>query len=190
MKIRGVEFSVKKILCLCLYYGFATYLPDSYSGYIGKFCNAIRVFLCKRIFKKCGNIRTINRKVNFGSGRNIEMGDYSGIGANTQIPSDTIIGKNVVLSRNCFVLHRNHRYERTDIPINDQGYKQNLQTVIEDDCWIGMNTLFTPGRHVHKGTIVAMGSVLTKNFPEYSVVGGNPAKFIKSRLNEKDNSNI
>ena len=33
-----------------------------------------------------------------------------------------------------------------------------------------------------KGSIVAMGSVLTKDFPEYSVVGGNPAKLIKSRL--------
>ncbi len=38
MKIKGVEFSVKKILCLCVYYGFATYLPDSYSGYIDNKC--------------------------------------------------------------------------------------------------------------------------------------------------------
>ena len=186
MKIRGVNISVKKILYLCLYYGFATYLPDSYSAYIGKYCNGIRVFLCKRIFKKCGKIRTINRRVNFGSGRNIEIGDESGIGANTKIPPETIIGNNVILSRNCFILRANHKYERTDIPINDQGMKNILQTVIEDDCWIGMNTLLTPGRHVRKGTIVAMGSVLTKNFPEYSIVGGNPAKFIKSRLNDKE----
>lgn len=185
MKIKGVEFSVKKFFCLCLYYAFAIYLPDSYSAYIGKYSNAIRIFLCKRIFKKCGNIRTINRRVIFGSGRNIEMGDESGIGANTEIPSDTIIGNNVILSRRCFILHANHKYERTDIPINDQGTKIALQTIIEDDCWIGMNTLFTPGRHVSKGTIVAMGSVLTKDFPEYSIVGGNPAKLIKSRLNEK-----
>ena len=39
MKIKGVEFSVKKILCLCVYYGFATYLPDSYSGYNDNKCN-------------------------------------------------------------------------------------------------------------------------------------------------------
>lgn len=54
-------------------------------------------------------------------------------------------------------------------------------TVIEDDCWIGMNTLMTPGRHISKGTIIGMGSILTKDFPPYSVVGGNPAKLIKSR---------
>ncbi|MBR5596007.1 MAG: acyltransferase [Lachnospiraceae bacterium] len=114
------------------------------------------------------------------------MGDESGIGANTQIPSDTIIGKNVMLSRKCFILDRNHRFDRVDIPINDQGFKEAKQTIIEDDCWVGMNTLFTPGRRVRKGTIIAMGSVVTKDFPEYSIVGGNPAKLIKSRLNEEN----
>ena len=45
-----------------------------------------------------------------------------------------------------------------------------------------MNSLLTPGRHIRKGTIVAMGSVLTRDYPEYSIVGGNPAKLIKSRI--------
>lgn len=182
MKLKGVNFSVKKLVCLMLYYGFATYLPDSYSGVFGKLSNRLRVFLCKRIFKKCGKIRTINRKVSFASGRNIEIGDDSGIGANTTLPSNTIIGSNVILSRRCFILNRNHSFDRTDIPIIEQGFKEMKQTVIEDDCWIGMNSLLTPGRWVKKGTIVAMGSVLTKDFPEYSIVGGNPAKLIKSRL--------
>lgn len=109
------------------------------------------------------------------------MGDESGIGADCNIPADTIIGNNVMISRNVFVLNRNHQYDRTDIPINDQGFREPKQTVIEDDVWIGLRTILTPGRHVKRGTIVAMGSVLTKDFPEYSVVGGNPAKLIKSR---------
>lgn len=189
MKLKGVDFPIKKIICLALYYGIATFLPDSYSNVFGKISNKFRVALCKRIFKKCGSIRTINRKVSFGSGRNIEIGDDSGIGANTQLPSNTIIGKNVMLSRRCFILNRNHRFDRVDIPINDQGFKEALQTIIEDDCWVGMNTLFTPGRRVRKGSIIAMGSVLTKDFPEYSIVGGNPAKLIKSRLNEENRNN-
>ena len=40
----------------------------------------------------------------------------------------------------------------------------------------------TPGRRVRKGSIIAAGSVLTKDFPEYSIVGGNPARLIKSRI--------
>lgn len=181
MKIKGVKISLSQIIALSLYYGLAYYLPDSYSFFCGGVSNRFRVFLCKRIFLKCGNIRTINRRVNFASGRNIEMGDNSGIGANTQIPSDTIIGKNVMLSRRCFILDRNHEFSRIDIPINNQGFKERRRTVIEDDCWIGLNSILTPGRHVNRGTIVAMGSVLTKDFPEFSIVGGNPAKFLKSR---------
>ena len=186
VKITKVKISFKQLICLALYYGIATHLPDSYSLFGGKISNYIRVFLCKRIFKKCGKIRTNNRKVVFGSGRNIEMGDNSGIGANTEIPSDTIIGKNVMLSRRCFVLHRNHEFSRIDIPIIKQGFKETKKLIIEDDCWIGLNSILTPGRHVSKGTIVGMGSVLTKDFPEYSIVGGNPAKLIKSRLTQAE----
>ena len=179
---KRASLPIKNLFCLALYYGIATYLPDSYSSFGGKIANKIRIALCKHIFLKCGSIRTINRKVCFGSGKNVVIGDGSGIGADTTIPSDIIIGSNVILSRKCFVLHRNHKYESTDVPIVDQGFKEIKQTIIEDDCWIGMNTLMTPGRYVSKGSIVAMGSVLTKDFPEYSIVGGNPAKFIKSRL--------
>ena len=172
--------SIKKLFCLALYYGFAYYLPNSY-GFFGKFPNKLRVFLCKRIFKECGNIATINRKVNFGSGQRIVMGDNSGIGANTELPSDTIIGHDTIVSRNIYILARNHRHDRVDIPIKKQGYDPDKQTIIGNDCWIGMNSLLTPGRKVEDGTIVAMGSVLTKDFPAYSIVGGAPAKLIKMR---------
>ena len=182
MVINNKHFSIGQLLCLALYYGVAYYLTNSYAKISGKPSNKLRCFLCKRIFKKCGKIRTINRKVDFGSGHEIEMGNDSGIGANTQIPSDTIIGNNVILSRNVFILNRNHRFDRIDIPINDQGCYPTKQTIIEDDCWIGLRCILTPGRHVKKGTIVGMGAVLTKDFPEYSIVGGNPAKIIRSRI--------
>lgn len=41
--------------------------------------------------------------------------------------------------------------------------------------------LLQMGRHVYKGTIIALGCVLTKDFPEYSIVGGVPSKLIKKR---------
>lgn len=45
-----------------------------------------------------------------------------------------------------------------------------------------MNTIMTPGRYVSRGTIVGMGSVVTKNYPPYSIIGGAPAKLIRNRL--------
>ena len=159
--------NVKRYLCLFLYYSFAQYLPNSYSTLkiVGKTSNWIRVQLCKQIFKKCGKIETINRKVNFGSGSNIEIGDGSGIGEGAHLPANTIIGNNVMLSRNTFILDRNHRFDRVDIPIVKQGFLPAKQTIIEDDCWIGLRCILTPGRHVSRGTIVGMGSVLTKDYP-------------------------
>lgn len=170
-----------RMFWLAIYYGIAYWLPNSYMPVLGKVANWIRVCCVHHIFARCGRIRTVNRKVYFHRGAYIEMGDNSGIGADCDIPEDLVIGNNVMISRNVFILNRNHRYDRIDIPINDQGYYDAKKTIIEDDVWIGLRSILTPGRHVRKGSIVAMGSVLTKDFPEYSVVGGNPAKLIKSR---------
>lgn len=86
---------------------------------------------------------------------------------------------------NCVILPHNHNFNRTDIPMCHQGLAPKLQTRIEDDVWIGRDVLMTPGRVIKKGSIIAGGCVLCKNFPEYSVVGGNPSKLIKSRIDEK-----
>ena len=137
----------------------------------------------KHIFKKCGKNVNVERYANFGSGRNIEIGDNSGLGINCCIPSNTIIGKNVMMGPNCYILPHNHAFERTDIPMIEQGNTPKLQTIIEDDVWIGRNVTMTPGRILKKGSIIGACAVLTKDFPEYSIVAGNPAKFIKSRKN-------
>ena len=175
--------NILRYFFLAFYYGFAYWLPNSYLPVVGKICNWIRVRCVHHIFAKCGHIRTINRKVNFHRGVFVEMGDESGIGADVDIPEDIIIGNHVMISRNVFILNRNHRYDKLEIPINDQGFYEAKQTVIEDDVWIGLRCILTPGRTVRKGSIIAMGSVLTKDFPEYSVVGGNPAKLLKTRTN-------
>ena len=180
MNYRGVEFSFHQAICLFLYYRFAFYLPAT-----GKYCNIGGIFrraFCKRIFKECGNNVNIERKAVFGSGKNVCIGDNSGIGLNACIPSNTIIGANVMMGPNCHILARHHRFDRTDIPMRQQGYTDNKQTIIEDDVWIGRDVLMMPGRIIKKGSIIGGGCVLTKDFPEYSIVGGNPSKLIRSRL--------
>lgn len=65
------------------------------------------------------------------------------------------------------------------------GHCGKKQTIIEDDAWIGRDVTMTPGRTIKKGSIIAACTMLTKDFPEYSIVGGNPSKLIKSRKNDK-----
>lgn len=58
-------------------------------------------------------------------------------------------------------------------------------TIIDDDCWIGLRVIMAPGHHIGKGSILSAGSVVTKDVEPYSIVGGNPAKLIKNRKNER-----
>lgn len=180
MKLKGKEFKVKKLVCLLLYYCFAQYLPKSNT--FGNIGGNVRYFLCKRIFKKCGKHVNIERKAHFASGIDIEIGNYSGIGINAHIPNGTIIGDYVMMGPNCFILDINH--ETTDItkPMCQQGMTHKKITRIGNDVWIGRDVHITSGRTIADGSIIAMASVLTKDFPPYSIVGGNPAKLIKSRI--------
>lgn len=131
MKIKGRNISILSIICLSLYYAIAQFLPTAYSiG--GGISLRFRRLLCKHIFKSMGKNVNIERRANFGSGRNIVIGDNSGIGQHSSIPSNTIIGNDVMMGPNCYIIRSNHAYERTDIPIIQQGYQSidNELTVI------------------------------------------------------------
>lgn len=58
-------------------------------------------------------------------------------------------------------------------------------TVIGNDVWIGRESIIMPGVKIGDGAIIAACSVVTKDVEPYSVVGGNPARFIKKRFNDE-----
>ena len=76
---------------------------------------------------------------------------------------------------------RNHAFDRTDIPMNQQGFTPEKPIVIEDDVWIGARVIILPGVHIGTGAVVGAGAVVTKDVPDYAVVGGNPARILKMR---------
>jgi acetyltransferase-like isoleucine patch superfamily enzyme len=55
---------------------------------------------------------------------------------------------------------------------------------IDDDVWLGTQSVILSGVHIGKGAIVAAGAVVNQDIPPYSVAAGIPAKIIKSRLSE------
>lgn len=57
--------------------------------------------------------------------------------------------------------------------------------IVEDDVWIGANCLVLSGARISRGAVVAAGSVVTKDVPPYSIVGGNPAKVLRFRYSEE-----
>ena len=86
-----------------------------------------------------------------------------------------------MMGPNCFVHSRNHSFTRTDIPMMRQGFTERKPVVIDDDVWIGRDVTIMIGRHIRRGSIIAANCVLTKDYPEYSVIGGNPSRLIKMR---------
>ena len=170
----------KKYLFLIIYKLFAKYLPPSTSRVGGSISKKIRGFCCKRICKYAGTNINIERGAELERGFEVEIGDNSGIGIYCTVPDNIIIGRDVLMGPRVYILDRNHITDRIDIPMRGRGSIKK-RTIIEDDVWIGRQCLFTPGRTVKKGTILAAGTVLCKDFPEYSIVGGNPSMLIRSR---------
>lgn len=181
MRYKHLEFKLSQLLALILYKTILTWLPGSYSPFGGKYMLRLRYLCCKNIFLECGKNVNIERRAKFGSGFRLKIGDNSSIGINCYVPGDIVIGKDVMMGPNCYFLSANHAFDRTDIPIRLQGGSGARKAIIEDDVWIGREVLFTPGRTVKKGSIVAARCVLSKDFPEYSIIGGNPARLIRSR---------
>ena len=181
MKIRGKSIKLYQIIALLIYYGFSRWLPNNNFPLIGSFCGKIRAYNCRYIFKKMSPKAHIWRKAYFASGINVEIGNGSSLGVNCVVPDDIIIGENVMMGPNCYIFHANHETKDIAIPMCKQGRGVHKQTIIEDDVWIGRNVTMTPGRIIKKGSIIGACCLLCKNFPEYSVIGGNPSQLIKSR---------
>lgn len=109
-------------------------------------------------------------------GNNSSIGPYSYIGCSGYIE----IGDNVMMSPRVSIYAENHLFDHPDLTIKEQGVKREF-VKIEDDCWIAANTVILAGVTIGRGSVIAAGSVVTKDIPPYSVVGGVPAKVIKSR---------
>lgn len=110
-------------------------------------------------------------------GNNSNIGPYNYVGCSGQIT----IGDNVLVGQRVHFAAENHVFEDTSRPMRDQGVKSESIT-IEDDCWIGSGSIILDGVTVGKGAIVAAGAVVTHNVPPYKIVGGVPARIIKSRI--------
>lgn len=97
-----------------------------------------------------------------------------------------------IMKRNCSVgpgltvITANHNYSDVGIrpETNDWGIGIPDKVIVNEDVWIGANVTLCPGVVIGRGSIVAAGSICvkSKSYPPYSIIGGNPAKFIKFRL--------
>jgi len=115
--------------------------------------------------------------INNGMG-GVSIGNNTLIGLFNVVIGPISIGNDVIIAQNVVLSGLNHGYENIELPIKDQPCNVS-EIVIEDECWIGANAVITAGVRVGKHSIVAAGSIVTKDVPPYTIVGGNPAKVLK-----------
>lgn len=141
----------------------------------------IRLALVKRIFKSVGTQVKIHTGVDFGTGINIKIGNNSSLNKRAWIGNDTIIGDDVMTGPEIIILSGGHNFQDVMVPMTHQGSTPRRPVVIGNDVWIGTRTIILPGVKIGSHSIVAAGSIVTKDVPDWAIVGGNPAKFIRDR---------
>lgn len=118
------------------------------------------------------------------------------VGDETSIPKGSVfyctkapltIGKKVIFGPRPTIITGDHRIDLVDRYIidikDDEKLPENDQPVtIEDGCWIGANVTILKGVTIGHDSVVAAGAVVTKSCPPYSIIGGVPAKVIRSRV--------
>jgi acetyltransferase-like isoleucine patch superfamily enzyme len=108
-------------------------------------------------------------------GRDSLIGEYSVIRGQGGVT----IGDRVYTSPFTQIIAVNHVFDDPGRPFVEQGITAE-GIIIEDDVWLGAGAIITDGVRVGKGAVVAAGAVVTKDVPPHTVVGGVPAKLIKS----------
>lgn len=116
-------------------------------------------------------------------GEGLVVGSNVGIAQNCfiQVRGFVSIGSNVMFGPNVSIFSENHGFENTDVPMIKQPTTRK-GVVIEDDVWLGTQSVILDGVTIGKGSIVAAGAVVNMSVPPYSIVAGVPAKIIKSRI--------
>ncbi len=174
-----------------LYYGFARFLPKSTAPLLGKLSGSIRRRICRHMFRlnsthQCRNL-VVEKGAYFGSGKNFTVGDEVGLGKNFKSFNRIVtIDDFLMMGEDVLFLGGGHNYDRTDIPMGHQGSKEPTPLHIAGDVWIGSRAIILPGcRRIGHGAIIGAGAVVTKDVPDWAVVGGNPAVVIKTRKEEE-----
>lgn len=117
---------------------------------------------------------------NLGDG--LIIGNNVGIAQNCfiQVRGKIQIGNNVIFGPNVSIFSENHNFSELDIPINLQG-ESRKGIKINDGVWIGTRAIILDGVSLGENSIIAAGSVINKDVPPFSIVGGVPAKVLKFR---------
>lgn len=184
LKKHAVEIKVKKLVKLmfshfgeCFFLGLANKLPRN------QVSDRIYSILLCRSGVKIGHRSRVWGPLDIrpiGAAHNISIGDKvfinSGVRFGCPPPAKIIIGNHVAIGPRVLFETLNH-----SLTHNNEGYRpgKSKDIVVEDYVWIGANATVLPDVKIGRGSVVAAGSVVTKDIPPYCLAAGIPAQIIR-----------
>jgi len=150
-----------------LFNSIITYFPSNY----------LRILFLKMCGLKIGKHSWIDMRVRIEGTENVTIGNYCHINSEAFIRAlaPITIGDCVSVSYGVKIFAASH-------DINTSEFKGvHRPIVIHDYSWCGVNSVILGGAIIGRGAVVAAGAVVTKDVPDYAIVGGVPAKIIGER---------
>lgn len=153
------------------------------------FVSPIKKMLCC----KCGKKVFIARGCKF-TWKNVFVGNNVSFNNNCLFIctlAKIVVGNDTMFGPNVTVITGGHTINRvgelmSKITNDDKNKDEDRDVIFEGDNWIGANTTILRGVTIGRGAVIGACSVVTKNVPPYTIVAGNPAKFIKNRFSDED----
>lgn len=157
------------------------------------------LFLVRIIWRKyqIGRDFHAGARVRLWSKNKLIIGDHFYIGRDSQIACDAIIGDYVGFANKVGLIGPyDHNFHQVGLPMRlssriqdcDYNWKgDSLKVEIEDDVWVGYGSIILSGVKIGQGSVIAAGSLVTRNVDPFSIYGGVPARKIGERFeNEID----
>ena len=146
------------------------------------FFNSIKSLIIKLLGGEVGKNTIFYSGVRIMPLNGIKLGDNVDLAKGVIITTKggVKIGDRTLIGYNTQILSANHK-----IPSNREKifYSGHIckEVIIKHDVWIGANCIILPGVTIEEGSVVAAGSVVTKNIDKYTIVAGSPAKVLRNR---------
>lgn len=113
--------------------------------------------------------------------KQIKIGKYARINENVFLQGEIEIADYVMIAPNVSIYTKTHNYHDVNTPMVLSGETETKKVIIERDVWIGINAVILPGVTIGEGAIIGANSLVNKNVESYSIIGGVPARLIRSR---------
>lgn len=134
--------------------------------------------LVLRLFgAKIGNNSCINASVKIWAPWNLEVGDFSSVGPGVDCYNQgkIVIGDHTIISQKTYLCASSHDFTISNFPLILKPIK------IGNQVWIAADAFIAPGAFIGEGAVVGAKAAVFKKVEPWTVVGGNPAKYIKER---------